>query len=210
MFAKFNDNEVQKTMLWTVKNYKLPKTRTTYTEVHFNFDDDTADVFHIVFGEAVVDLAANLHHFTVIGCPDKFPAGETGVPGQAAPSPHPPPPHPHTASFLAARAPSSPYPPASLFSLSSPPHKNVPHRLCLFVVIVAMSGKAKAECNIPLCGSAGWAPGATLWDMPTTAGCAIGKGAGINAVQVQVHYTDADRAAGDLFSNDAIKLSCVN
>ena len=50
MFAKFNAGEVQKSMLWKVKNYKLPKVRTTYVEMHFNFNDDTADVFHIVFG----------------------------------------------------------------------------------------------------------------------------------------------------------------
>ena len=59
-----------------------------------------------------------------------------------------------------------------------------------------MQTDAKSECNIPLCGAAGWAPGAILWDMPTTAGCAIGKGAGIQAVQVQVHYTDANLAPG--------------
>ena len=30
-------------------------------------------------GTAEVDLPKNLHHFTVIGCPDKFPESETGT-----------------------------------------------------------------------------------------------------------------------------------
>lgn len=36
------------------------------------------------------------------------------------------------------------------------------------------------HCNVPVGGFSGWAPGATIWGVPTNAGVAIGKGFGVS------------------------------
>jgi len=48
------------------------------------------------------------------------------------------------------------------------------------------------HCNVPVGGFSGWAPGATIWGVPTNAGVAIGKGFGVQAISINVHYTDGD------------------
>ena len=66
--AAFNPGEEQRTMDWIIRNYTIPPQPTTYVEFQFNFDDDTQPVFHIIWGEAIVDQPKHLHHFVVLGC----------------------------------------------------------------------------------------------------------------------------------------------
>ena len=54
-------------------------------------------------------------------------------------------------------------------------------------------------------GFQGWAPGALLWDNPVTAGNLIGKGVGIVAISVNVHYTDGDIKPGAV-AQDGIRM----
>ena len=65
--ASFMPGEVQKEMVWRIKNYTLPVRRTTYVDMAWNFDDDSAELFHIVYGDAIVDQPKHLHHFVVTG-----------------------------------------------------------------------------------------------------------------------------------------------
>ena len=127
--ASFNPHERQFSLEWRVKNYTLPKIETNYVDFVFNFNDVSHDMFHIVYGEALVDVEWGLHHFVVTGCSQKIEASKEGLP------------------------------------LTSTP----------------------AYCNLQIGGFAGWAPGATLWDMPLSAGVPIGAGAGIVAVSINVH-----------------------
>eukprot|EP00930_Biecheleria_cincta_P014987 TRINITY_DN12658_c0_g1_i8.p1 TRINITY_DN12658_c0_g1~~TRINITY_DN12658_c0_g1_i8.p1 ORF type:complete len:815 (-),score=130.99 TRINITY_DN12658_c0_g1_i8:80-2524(-) len=60
-------------------------------------------------------------------------------------------------------------------------------------------------CNEPIGGFAGWAPGATLWDMPTNAGVPIGTGNKIVGFNINVHYTDGDIHKGSI-SQDGIRI----
>ena len=133
--AAFNDHEEKRMLEWIVKNYTLPKEETTYVDFVFNFNDDDHEIFHIAWGEAIIDIEWALHHFVVTGCSKKIEPENEGLP------------------------------------LEKPPE----------------------YCNLPLGGFAGWAPGATLWDMPVDSGVPIGKGVGIVAVSINVHYTDAQK-----------------
>ena len=38
------------------------------------------------------------------------------------------------------------------------------------------------DCNVPVGGFSGWAPGVTMWEMPRNAGVPIGKKFGIQAL----------------------------
>ena len=78
--AQFNEGEEQRVMEWRIKDYVLPKRRTTYVDFAFNFNVTDKDEFHIVWGEAIVHLKAHLHHFTIKGCPALFPEDKVGVP----------------------------------------------------------------------------------------------------------------------------------
>jgi hypothetical protein len=146
--ASWNVGEEQREMVWQIKNYTLPQVRTTYIDFVFNFDDDEHDIYHIVWGDAIVDLPNHLHHFVVTGCSEKFPEDEVGKPLTYTPS----------------------------------------------------------VCDKSVGGFAGWAPGNTLWDSPVTAGTPIGRGVGVVAVSVNVHYTDAHLVAEKLVSQDGIRL----
>ena len=53
-----------------------------------------------------------------------------------------------------------------------------------------LDSKAAGTCEQQIGGFAGWAPGAVMWDNPQDSGVAIGKGVGIVAVKVNIHYTD--------------------
>lgn len=74
----FNDWEEQKHVDFRIANYTLPPIETLYVSFRFNFDDELADVFHIVFGIALVELPVNLHHFVVYGCSEKADPREVG------------------------------------------------------------------------------------------------------------------------------------
>ena len=71
--AAFNPGEEQRTMDWIIRNYKIPPVPTTYVNFHFNFDDDTQPVFHVIWGEAIVDQPNHLHHFVLTGCTERIP-----------------------------------------------------------------------------------------------------------------------------------------
>lgn len=65
------------------------------------------------------------------------------------------------------------------------------------------------HCNVPVGGFSGWAPGATIWGVPTNAGVAIGKGFGVQAISVNVHYTDGDAdylEGGQAIATDGIRV----
>ena len=127
--AGFNPHERQFSVEWRVKNYTLPKIETNYVDFVFNFNDVSQNIFHIVFGEALVDVEWGLHHFVVTGCSQQIEASKEGLPLAGTPE----------------------------------------------------------YCNLQIGGFAGWAPGATLWDMPLSAGVPIGAGVGIVAVYINVH-----------------------
>lgn len=79
---------------------------------------------------------------------------------------------------------------------------------CYEKVAPEMSGQRMPRpksCVMPVGGFAGWAPGAILWDMPIYAGVPVGKGVGIVAFHVQVHYTDGDVYPGTI-SKDGIRI----
>lgn len=138
--ATFNPGEVQKDLKWVINDYKLPVQRTTYVNMGWNFNDETADIFHIVYGKAIVDQPKHLHHFVVTGCSQRFPESETGIP--------------------------------------------------LTDNVSSAAQAARASCNKQIGGFAGWAPGRDMWDSPQDAGVPIGKGVGIVAIEVNIHYTD--------------------
>ena len=138
--ATFMPGEVQKGLKWVINDYELPVRRTTYVNMGWNFNDETADIFHIVYGTAIVDQPKHLHHFVVTGCSERFPENETGIPLTA--------------------------------NLSS------------------ATQAVRKTCNQQIGGFAGWAPGRDMWESPQDAGVPIGKGVGIVAIEVNIHYTD--------------------
>lgn len=76
----FNEWEEQRTAEVFIDNYSIPSERTTYVDIAWNFPDSSADLFHIVFAEAIVRNAKNLHHYVVRGCSEKWPADKVGKP----------------------------------------------------------------------------------------------------------------------------------
>ena len=157
--ASFNPGEVQKEMVWRIKNWTLPVTRTTYVNMAWNFDDDTADIFHVVFGEAIIDQPKHLHHFVVSGCTQRFPENETGLPLDSG--------------------------------------RGVP-------VAGAIKSETYKSCSGGVGGFAGWAPGSTMWDAPVSAGIPIGRGVGIVAIVVNIHFTDV--VEDGTVSQDGIRM----
>mmetsp|Transcript_18058 Transcript_18058/g.36528 ORF Transcript_18058/g.36528 Transcript_18058/m.36528 type:complete len:735 (+) Transcript_18058:124-2328(+) len=66
-----------------------------------------------------------------------------------------------------------------------------------------------SDCNAPIGGFTGWAPGVTMWDLPLNAGVPIGKQFGVQAVSVNVHYTDGDAPflnGTQAIANDGIRI----
>lgn len=82
--SSFNEGEVQRVIEFKIKSYELPKRRTTYVNIPFNFPDLSAEVFHIVWGEAIVVLKRHLHHYTIQGCPELFDDDQVGRPIDAS------------------------------------------------------------------------------------------------------------------------------
>jgi hypothetical protein len=67
--------------------------------------------------------------------------------------------------------------------------------------------KTPDYCLELLGGFAGWAPGATIYDLPINAGVKIGKGVGIVGIAVNVHYTGGDLVpTGTVRPADGIRL----
>eukprot|EP00928_Gymnodinium_smaydae_P080129 TRINITY_DN63900_c0_g1_i1.p1 TRINITY_DN63900_c0_g1~~TRINITY_DN63900_c0_g1_i1.p1 ORF type:complete len:612 (-),score=68.12 TRINITY_DN63900_c0_g1_i1:251-2086(-) len=76
----FNSWEEQRHVDLLINNFKIPAKRTTYVDMAWNFPDDSEELFHAVFAEAIVRNAKNLHHYVVRGCPFKWPASKHGKP----------------------------------------------------------------------------------------------------------------------------------
>lgn len=82
--GQFNPGEVQKVAKVYIENYTIPMPgnmgkQTTYVDIAWNFPDDSADLFHVVSADAIVNTK-NLHHYVVRGCPFKWPASQHGKP----------------------------------------------------------------------------------------------------------------------------------
>lgn len=75
----FNDSEEQRSIEFIIKNYILPKVRTTYVDFIFNFNDTTHDIFHLIYGEPVIVLPKHLHHFVITACSEHVPQELDGV-----------------------------------------------------------------------------------------------------------------------------------
>ena len=148
--AAFNPGEEQRTMEWIIRNYTIPPRPTTYVEFQFNFDDDTQPVFHIIWGEAIVDQPKHLHHFVVLGCTRTI--------------------APEVQSRTAA-ASHLPYTPRTVESASLwAAARSITHA-CRFAGTVDITAGVRvqdvgmplprpAHCTVPLNGVSGWAPGA--------------------------------------------------
>lgn len=74
----FNEWEEKRTAEVFIDNFSIPSKRTTYVDFAWNFPDDSADLFHVVFAEAIIRNAKNLHHYVVRGCSKKWPADKVG------------------------------------------------------------------------------------------------------------------------------------
>jgi hypothetical protein len=75
---QFNEGEEQKHVDFVIKDYVIPKSKTTYVDIAFNFDDNSSDIFHAIHGEAIVATPFKLHHYVIRGCVNKFPAALVG------------------------------------------------------------------------------------------------------------------------------------
>jgi hypothetical protein len=64
---------------------------------------------------------------------------------------------------------------------------------------------AHPSCNMPLGGTAFWAPGMTMFSQPIDSGIPIGAGANILGINVNVHYTDGNLYPGAV-SQDGFRL----
>eukprot|EP00747_Dinoflagellata_sp_TGD_P079662 gnl/TRDRNA2_/TRDRNA2_160597_c0_seq1.p1 gnl/TRDRNA2_/TRDRNA2_160597_c0~~gnl/TRDRNA2_/TRDRNA2_160597_c0_seq1.p1 ORF type:complete len:671 (+),score=101.03 gnl/TRDRNA2_/TRDRNA2_160597_c0_seq1:77-2089(+) len=75
----FNEGEEQRVAEIKIANFTIPTDVTAYEDIAFNFPDDSADTFHVVFAEAIVTIP-QLHHFVLYGCKGKFPEKQDGHP----------------------------------------------------------------------------------------------------------------------------------
>jgi len=69
----FNAGEEQRQVDFLIANYTIPSAVTTYVDIAWNFNDNSHNVFHAVFADAIVATPQNLHHFVVRGCERQFP-----------------------------------------------------------------------------------------------------------------------------------------
>jgi len=84
IMGQFNLGEEQKVAKLYTANYTIPMPgnigkQTTYINIAWNFPDESADLFHIVSADAIVDTK-NLHHYVVSGCPNKWLPSQHGRP----------------------------------------------------------------------------------------------------------------------------------
>jgi len=68
----FNPGEQRGSFDMIMKPYPIPAETTTYVDFVFNFPDDLPDLFHVTFGEVINSQPEHLHHFAVLGCPEKI------------------------------------------------------------------------------------------------------------------------------------------
>ena len=66
--------------------------------------------------------------------------------------------------------------------------------------------KTPSYCLELLGGFAGWAPGATIYDLPVNAGVKIGKAVNIVGIAVNVHFTGGNLVEGIVQPTDGIRL----
>lgn len=126
----YNPEERRGSFEFRIKPYAIPIKTTTYVDFVFNIPDDLPDLFHVVFGEAVISQPDHLHHFVLFGCTTKIDPELEGVP------------------------------------IDRPPR----------------------ECSTMI---GGWAPGSDLFrNTALDTGVVLGRGLGIEAIQLNVHYTD--------------------
>ena len=56
--SQFNDHEERRNITWRIRDFQLPRKRTTYINVVFNIDEpenvEIHEEYHIVYGEAIV------------------------------------------------------------------------------------------------------------------------------------------------------------
>lgn len=76
----FNHWEEQRVVDFRIKNFSIPPQRTVYKDFVFNLPDTDHGIFHIVYGEAIVDQPAHLHHYVIQGCSQRVPDHLQGVP----------------------------------------------------------------------------------------------------------------------------------
>eukprot|EP00928_Gymnodinium_smaydae_P025211 TRINITY_DN20157_c0_g1_i1.p1 TRINITY_DN20157_c0_g1~~TRINITY_DN20157_c0_g1_i1.p1 ORF type:complete len:257 (+),score=29.00 TRINITY_DN20157_c0_g1_i1:77-847(+) len=62
---RFNPWEERRHVDIFIDNYTIPGKRTTYVDMAWNFPDDSRELFHAVFAEAIVRNPKNLHHYVV-------------------------------------------------------------------------------------------------------------------------------------------------
>lgn len=78
---QFNDGEEQLVMNLYVDNFELSSARTTYVDIAMNMPAsvlDAHEIYHAVWGTAIVDKVANLHHYVIRACSRLWPADLNG------------------------------------------------------------------------------------------------------------------------------------
>jgi len=133
--AHYNPGESRGEFEFRINPYEIPVEETTYVDFVFNLPDDLPDLVHIVFSEAIIDQPDHLHHFVVLGCPNRFEEGSQYEIGEAIPA-----------------------------------------------------GQEPADCTTTL---GLWAPGRDVFgDTDNSTGIAFGRALGVEAIMLNVHYTD--------------------
>lgn len=79
ILGQYNDGEIQKNATFQIKNFIIPAEETTYIDVFFNFNDDSAEIFDIIGGAVIVTQPKHLHHFVVTGCQRPIPPELEGI-----------------------------------------------------------------------------------------------------------------------------------
>ena len=78
--AAFRPGETQGMFELKMKEYPIPRVRTTYVDYVFILPEDLHDIVHIVYGEAMISQPQHLHHFVMTGYPEWFNESEVGIP----------------------------------------------------------------------------------------------------------------------------------
>lgn len=76
----FNPGEERGSFDLIMDPYAIPAETTTYVDFVFNLPDDLPDLFHVTYGEIINSQPDHLHHFVLLGCPDKVDASQGNVP----------------------------------------------------------------------------------------------------------------------------------
>jgi len=76
----YNEGEEKASFEMIIKSYPIPVKTTTYEDFVFNMPDDLPELFHVVFGQIIIDQPKHLHHFVITGCPEKIDPELEGLP----------------------------------------------------------------------------------------------------------------------------------